>query len=162
MNVTLQFVLGNSWSSRLIAWYGSGYGGFSHVDAVMQDGSLVGARSDQVGGQPPGLRRRPPQYEHWRMQTLVTFPNTEALYPAFEKATLAKVGSGYDKADILGFIIGKPLMQPGHWICSAAQADSLAEVGLLHVSPFSPQQITPTSLFLICTAGGGATYKDLI
>lgn len=146
--VRLQFVLGAGWTSRLIAWWGSGYSGFSHVDAVLDDGSLVGARYDDVGGKPPGVQRRPAGYEKWKRRVVVTFPHTEAIYPMWEKGLLARVGAPYDPFDIIGLILGIPLSSPGHWICSACQSDELQSVMLLPSLPIPPQQITPNTLYI--------------
>ncbi len=159
--VSLQFVLGRSFPSRLIAWYGQGYGGFSHVDGVLEDGSLIGARSDSVGGQPPGIRIRPSGYESWARRAVVTFPHTEELYPIYERNAKKRIGEGYDKADILGFILGISLSQPGHWICSAFQTEQLEPggVNLLPLLPVQPQQITPNTLLLMCVAAG-AHYEE--
>jgi hypothetical protein len=52
--IRLQFVLGTGLSSQAIAWFSAGH--FSHVDAVLPDNRLLGARSDVVGGKPPGYR----------------------------------------------------------------------------------------------------------
>lgn len=158
--IAIQFVLGADWSSRFIAWYGQGYGGYSHVDAVLADGSLIGARSDRIGGVSPGVQHRPANYARWKRRTLVTFPHTEGAYPGWVSWLDRQIGAGYDKGDILGFILGVSLMQEGHWICSALQDAALEQKQLLPPTPIPPQQITPNSLYLMCIAAG-ATSKEL-
>jgi hypothetical protein len=59
MSIKLRFVRGLDFSSRVIAWFSAGH--LSHVDAVMPDGSLLGARSDVIKGIPTGVQIR--QYE---------------------------------------------------------------------------------------------------
>lgn len=157
--IALQFVLGASWSSRFIAWYGQGYGGYSHVDAVLEDGTLIGARSDAVGGEPPGVQRRPANYERWKRRTLMSFPHTDGAYTSWSSWLMQNIGKPYDKGDIVGFILGVSLMQEGHWICSALQTAALEQVFLLPESPVPPQQITPNSLFLMCIAAGGVAKE---
>lgn len=112
--IRLQFVLGASLSSRLIAWYGQGYGGYSHVDAVLPDGRLLGARSDAVGGVYPGVRVRPANYEKWVRRTLVELPVTESRAHAWVEALQRQVGCQYDKQAILGFILGRREHTKGH------------------------------------------------
>jgi len=153
--ITLQFVLGADWSSKLISWYGQGYGGYSHVDAVLSDSTLLGARSDKVGGQPPGVQIRPPNYEKWSRRCIVTLAGTQALQPQWETFLRSQVGLPYDKADIIGLIIGRPLMSQGHWICSALQTAALHLVTLFPDMPETPQQVPPNMLLFGVLAIGG-------
>jgi hypothetical protein len=149
-----QFVLGSGFSSRLIAWYGEGYGGFSHVDAILPNGDCLGARSDVIRGVPAGFQCRPAAYETWKRRTVLQLSCTAKEAVAWEASLFKKIGAGYDQADILGFILGRPLMQPGHWICSAAQLDTLEEIGRIPKLPLTPQQCPPNMLFaMLCALG---------
>lgn len=156
MSIALQFVLGKGWSSRAIAWWGQSYGGFSHVDAVLADGTLLGARSDAVGGQAPGVRIRPPDYEKWARRAVVTIPSTDAQAANWEGYLRTQVGDPYDKADILGLILGIPLMSAGHWICSALQFSALRVIGKAPPVPQIPQQIPPNMLYFGALLIGGS------
>ena len=156
--IEIHFSLGTGISSALISWYGYGYGGYSHTDAILTSGDLAGARSDAVGGQRPGFRVRPPYYEPWKRSAKVSIPATPAEHYAWEQWLLAQVGDGYDGRDILGLIIGVPLNEGnGHWICSAAQRRGLSEpvTKLPKKLPFIDQQITPNTLLAMCAAIGG-------
>lgn len=161
--IRLQFVLGSGWSSRLIAWYGQGFGGWSHVDAVLPDGRLLGARSDTVGGQPPGVRIRPANYERWKRRTLVEIPCTSAEETGWVGWLRQQVGYEYDKAAIIGFILGRPAHTPHHWICSACQRGALEAVGKLHPCDLIPDsETTPDALFQVVTEGiGGIVVEDV-
>lgn len=154
-SVRLQFVLGADFSSRLIAWYGQGYGGFSHVDAVLPDGSLLGARSDRVGGKPPGVQIRSAGYETWKRREVVEIPCEFWQAGAWLDCLEAKVGDEYDKGAIIAFITGDRDHDQGHWICSAAQTDALETAQLLPSLPVPPQQVTPDALRLIAYSIGG-------
>src|SRR5271170_1356882 len=79
--VQVQFVLGEGISSSAIAWFGGGT--FSHVDAIMPDGTLIGARSDiiyplmpdgttSVKPIPAGVQRRPAGYEVWKKRVVAS------------------------------------------------------------------------------------------
>ena len=126
-----------------------------HVDAVLPSGELLGARSDKVGGQPPGVQIRPPQYESWKRRCLVGLDVTPIQADIWETFLRKQVGFPYDSADILGLIIGHPLMSAGHWICSALQTDALHLIKVFPDMPETPQQVPPNMLlFGALTAGG--------
>ncbi len=151
-----QFVLGAGLSSRLIAWYGQGWGGYSHVDAVLADGRLLGARSDQVGGQPAGTHIRPAGYERWKRRTVVTLECTPAEYAGWEAALRAKIGTPYGKWDIVDFILGRDNHQDGHWICSALQINALQHIRRVPYPLSIPaHRVTPDDLLLIDEVIGG-------
>lgn len=153
--IRLHFVLGAGLSSRLIAWYGSGYGGYSHVDAILSDGTLAGARSDAVGDRPPGFQIRPAAYEDWKRTATVEVPCAPHKALEWEMWLRKQVGRQYDKDAILGFVLGKRLHEEGHWICSAAQTEALRHVSLLYRTATVDSEITPNALFQLVTAGLG-------
>lgn len=155
LNVRLQFVLGAGLSSRLIAWYGQGYGGWSHVDAILPDGSLLGARSDSIGGQLPGVRIRPQNYERWLRRTVVELPGTSGLVPSWVAWLKRQLGDPYDSEAIWGFIEGKQEHARGHWICSACQTEGLKVIEWLpRRGPVPSSRITPDALLQMCWARG--------
>lgn len=158
--IRLQFVLGAGLSSRLIAWYGQGYGGYSHVDAVLPNDTLLGARSDAVGGQAPGVRVRPPGYEKWRRRTVVEVPCSEGRAFAWAEVLQRQVGCPYDQQAILGFLFGRREHTKGRWICSALQTHGLKRVHLLHRVPIPDSQVTPDNLFTLVTAGLGGQILE--
>jgi hypothetical protein len=156
--VRISFVYGASLTSRLIAWYGQGSGGYSHVDIVLPDGSLLGARDDVIGGAPrAGIYIRPDHYEKWLRRCIVEIPCTKAQADAAEKWGHAQVGKEYDRGAILSFIFGTKQHEPGHWICSALGTGFLRAGKLLHELPIHPSQVTPNALHLLATAGSGGT-----
>lgn len=151
--IRLQFVLGAGISSRLISWWGTGYGGFSHVDAVLSDGNLLGARSDEAGDKPKGVQIRPPFYESWKKRMVVEIDSTGAQAQAWEGWLRKQVGKQYDQDAILGFIIGRRLHKDGHFICSACQHTALERSWLVGHSPWPSSEVTPNSLAYMVTAG---------
>lgn len=153
--VRLSFVLGADLSSRLIAWYGQGTGGWSHVDAELPDGSLLGARSDWIGKIQPGVRVRPPNYEKWIRRAVVEIPGSQFKVAEWESWLRKQVGRQYDEGAIWSFIVGAKDHQPGRWICSACQFEGLERIGLLHRTTLEPSQVTPDALFFTVTSGLG-------
>jgi hypothetical protein len=157
-SIRLQFVLGAELSSRLIAWYGNGYGGFSHVDAVMPDGSLLGARSDRVKAKgaeyEPGVQIRLPGYASWIKKEVYQLEVSPFVAKAWEARGRSLIGSQYDKGAIWGFITGHQDHDKGHWICSALQVDMLQTAGIFQRIDIPSWQVTPNSLLLALTALG--------
>ena len=150
-----QFVLGSGLSSRLIAWYGQGYGGWSHVDAILPDGTCLGARSDAVGGKPPGVQIRPAGYEKWVRRSVIDLPCPDPQQKIWEDFLRSQINEPYDKADIWGFVLGRELQTKGEWICSALQLAGLETSGVLHKLHVTPQQCPPNMLFSILDTLGG-------
>jgi hypothetical protein len=149
--IGLEFRLGTDWTSRAIAWWGQGYGGWSHVDAVLRSGELLGARSDRVKYQgtllPSGVQIRPASYEQPVRYVKVAIRVGAQRAADWEGFLRSQVPDPYDKADILGLIAGRPWMTAGHWICSALQTDALNRIKLFKNNPlFVPQQVAPNTL----------------
>lgn len=150
--VKLQFVLGYGLSSRAISWFSAGH--FSHVDAVLPDGSLLGARSDTVGGKPPGVQIRPPFYEKWKERVVMTLPNSapyEAGFLAFLNAQLYKP---YDSTAIWGFVAGRDWRDERDWFCSELQTAALEACQALPVLYTPQNKVTPAALATVLSAVG--------
>lgn len=159
--IGIDFLLGKDLSSRLIGWYGCGYGGFSHAAPRLMNGDYIDARNNwtkTVDGKtiPAGVQRRPEAVESWTKCVRATLPVSLAEYKAWEKYLRAGINQRYDQADILGFILGKPLTQgDGYWICSEWGASSLQAINRLPKEfPFPLRECTPNSLlWMVATAG---------
>lgn len=158
--ILIHAVCGADIPSRLIAWYGQGYGGFSHIDIQRPDGTLAGARSDHVGGQEPGFRIRPPDYEKWCRIALIAIACTPEQQAKSEVWIRDHVGAKYDRNAILGFLLGRRMHGKGQWICSAAAKAILLDAGLAHPGGVSDSQITPDTIVELAIAGlGGEVIK---
>lgn len=159
-----QFVLGQGISSRLIAWFGQGYGGWSHVDFLMPDGSCLGARSDVVTAEgkayPAGVEIRPAGYETWKRRSVMRLACTERQASHARSFLRKQIGCGYDKADIWGFILGREMKTEGEWVCSAVQLEMMETVGLIPRMHVTPQQCPPNMLFSVINAIGGVLRDD--
>jgi hypothetical protein len=153
--IRLQFVLGTGLSSAAIAWFSAGT--FSHVDAILRDGSLLGARSDQVGGQHAGVRIRPPYYEHWRSRVVMSLPATPEKELKFYEYLKKQLGKPYDMTAIWGFATGRNWRDPQDWFCSELQAAAL-EVAEVIPRLYTPaNKITPATLATLLSAIGATT-----
>ena len=151
--IKLQFVLGTGLSSRGIAWFSAGH--FSHVDCVLPDGRLLGARSDACGGQPPGVRVRPAGYENWKERVVMTVPERGLSdKQRFYDFLAAQIGKPYDSTAIWGFAVGRDWRDPRDWFCSELAAAALEMGGYLPVLYAPVNKITPAALALAVSAVG--------
>ena len=153
MPIILQFVGGNDLASEAIEWFGKGH--FSHVDLVMPDQRLLGARSDNIGGQPAGIWPRPPNYEPWAHVSRVTISCTDEQQDAFWKFANSKIGVEYNAAGIIGFITGTNITNPQDLFCSQFGAESVSASGLFpHPLGLPANKIDPVTLFGILSPWG--------
>lgn len=153
--IRLQFVLGTGISSQAIAWFSAG--SFSHVDAILPSGLLIGARSDAVGGMPPGVQMRPAFYEKWKRRVVMSLSVTPDKERKFYEFLMAQIGKPYDSTAIWGFAAGRDWRSADSWICSELQAAALEVAG---ISPllYSPvNKITPVALAIVMSALGADT-----
>ena len=169
--ITVDFLLGPDLSSRLIAWFGQGKGGYSHAASVLSDGRYLDARSDILDGVPAGVHIRLPQSEKWIKRRRATLEVTEQEYADWEASLRAKITDGYGRADILAFLDPNEKHLDGHWICSALALNAIQHVSRLHwTAPhlgFVPyplaiaaHQITPNLCMLILQAAGFTLHQE--
>jgi hypothetical protein len=153
--ITLQFVCENAISSKAIAWFGSGK--FSHVDCVLPDGRLLGIRSDKVGGKPPGVQIRPPDYAvfdvrvRMKIHTIRAYDQEQRYYDFLYD----QIGKPYDNTAIWAFFVDRNWRQADSWICSELQAAAGEHAGVLPKLALTPNKITPVACALTYSAAGG-------
>ena len=100
--ISIDFLLGNGFASRAIAWFGFGSGGYSHCAGVLADGRYLDSRDDVVGHVPAGVHIRNPKSEISLRRERWTLEVTQAEYDAWEANLRAKIGTPYAKIDIYG------------------------------------------------------------
>ena len=154
--ITLQFVRGAEFSSKVIAWFGGGI--YSHVDAVLADGSLLGARDDSVGGQPSGVWVRPANYEKWEVQDVYHLESTAVQELVFYEYIKGQVGKPYDSRAIWGFALGTYWRDPDAWFCAELHAAAIEWALKLHLV-LANSKITPSDLALVVSALGAKVDK---
>lgn len=153
-HIQLQFVRARGLFSWMIARFGVQQPGFSHVDIVLPDGRLLGARDDAVGGEPAGVWIRPPNYEHWvRRQVLTYLCHPLGVKRAHDWA-MGEISKKYDDDAIAGFIFGQRWHRHGDFICSVLAGNYLLHAGILHEDPASLQGTSPNALYAMSLAVG--------
>lgn len=152
MAVRLQFVRENKIGSKLIAWFGAGE--FSHADCLLDDGRLLGARHDRVGGKPPGVQIRPPGYAKFVRCDIFTLSATDAQERSFHEFLFSQLNKPYDMSAIYGFITGRNWRQPDSWICSELAGRALEISGISPPLYLACNKISPVALALVASALG--------
>jgi hypothetical protein len=148
--IVLQFVEGSGLGSGMIKWFG--HGAFSHVDAVLPDGTLLGARNDDIDGVPAGVQIRPASYvadEHVRR---ISLPASDAQATAFYDFMHAQIGKPYNKIGIVAFAVNASWSSVGAWFCSQVVTAALQAAAWLRDLSEPPNKIDPDDLFLILSA----------
>ena len=148
--IVMQFAGSSSLTSRLIQWFG--HGRFAHVDTVMPDGMLVGARNDVMAGFPAGVQIRSPDYQVGYNLKQVTIPCSDEQQKSYYDFVLDQVGKPYDSAAIAAFATGTDWSTPGSWFCSMLNTAALQHCGWLKQLSEPPTKIDPDSLLLILSA----------
>lgn len=152
--ITLQFARGQGIGGKLIEWFD--HGRYAHVDIVMEDGTLLGARNDSMeslGVQiPAGVRIRPRSYLDGIEKLQVWIPAPRPVSEKFYQFALAQVGKEYDSTAIAGFVAGRDWSQADAWFCSELVAAALMESGYIHKLAAPANKIAPDDLLLVVSA----------
>ena len=133
--------------SRAIQIFSRGWP--SHVDNVLADGTLLGARSDSVGGMPPGVQIRPANYEVWTKTQSIRLNATAAQETTWLNFLTAQIGKPYDKLAIAAFAVERDWREDDAWFCSELAAAALESCGWFP-KPLANtvNEITPRDLLL--------------
>ncbi len=150
--VVLSFDQGRGFASGCIEYFGAG--GWSHVDNLTPRG-LLGARSDRVGGKPPGVWARPFGYGRVKKRIQMSLACTQPEYLGWLDFLYAQVGKRYDNLAILAFILDRDWREDDSWICSELATRALEIAGILSHLDLTPNKVTPGALAFAFSAAGG-------
>lgn len=152
MAITLQFVAGDGIGAELIEWFSAG--DFSHVDIVMPDGSLLGARLDG------GVRIRSANYQTFHKRAVAVLDRGQSVSDAFIAAAVSQIGKPYDKTAIIGFAAGRDWREDDSWFCSELAAWALEQANTFPHAFYAPaSKITPNGLLLAISTGAHVTVS---
>jgi len=148
--VTFQFVEGRGLSSSLIEWFD--HDRYSHVDLVLRDGTLLGARDDMILGIPAGVQIRPSSYVDGESVLRVSVPCTDEQEAAFYAYAQEQVGKPYDQEAIAAFVVGRNWRDPNDWYCSELGAACTEKSGIVPPLIAPCNKIAPGDLALLLSA----------
>jgi uncharacterized protein YycO len=149
--ITLQLSSMNDFVSEVIRAFD--HGAYSHVDAVLADGTLLGARSDACGAAAPGVQIRKSGYAAFSGIKRVVLPTTVECEAAFYAYLQTQIGKPYDHSAILGFALNRDWREADSWFCSELVAAALEQAGYFSFALAAPaNKITPADLLLAVSA----------
>ena len=158
-DIRLQFSRQYDVESAVIAW--GTQGKFSHVDAVLSDDSLTGARSDVVvtatATYDAGVQNRCANYAHWKYVTQLCVAVPKAQQMAFYDFVQSQIGKPYDSADIWDIVVGgreRDWRADDSWICSELATVALERALVFKPALVSASKISPDALYFACSIAG--------
>jgi uncharacterized protein YycO len=149
-SIVMQFAGSASLTSRLIEWFD--HGEYAHVDTVLPDGTLLGARNDVMAGYPAGVQIRGADYQQGYALRRVALPCTDDQQKAYYDFVMAQVGKPYDSKAIAAFAVGRNWRSPDAWFCSELNAAGLEESGVVPPLSAPCNKIAPDDLLLVLSA----------
>lgn len=117
----------------------------SHAEAVMPDGTLLGAHYDG------GVQARAAGYDKAKMvhEQVVSLDVTPAQQSLFLSFLRSQIGKPYDIEAIAALVAQRDWREPDSWFCSELQAAALEACGYLPKLAADVSKITPRDLLLI-------------
>jgi hypothetical protein len=116
---------------------------WSHVDAVLPNGSLLGARFRD------GVQIRPSDYIKFptSMRVCVETPYADKFY----EVLLTQIGKPYDWRAIAAFAFGdRDWRDPDAWFCSELQIWAMEQAGFFHNKPpITADRLSPRDQLLL-------------
>lgn len=132
----------------------------SHVDIVLPNDDLLGARSDRVGHRPAGVEVRPAGYVPWSRRVVIELASDATQNAKFYKFLGEQIGKPYDKTAIFAFVWNRDWRERDSWFCSELAAAALEAAGLIHHIFNDVNKVTPSALADILTAMGGVVILE--
>lgn len=144
MAIKIRFVTGNDVISMLVL-KGERDGWATHVEAVLPDGSLLGAHLQG------GVAIRPAGYDKdvTTRELIVEIPVPQAEEQIFYDFLHSQVGKPYDLTGVIGLAVGRNWREPDSWFCSELIAAGLEHAKVFNTLSSSFDHISPRDALLM-------------
>lgn len=132
---------------------------FSHVDAVLEDGNLLGAsdspKAPFIEGNPSGVAIRPPDYQPFAIRRMAHIYVPARVEVRFYEILRSQLGEPFDNS-AMHAVFSSPTeadrnwKDESQWFCAELKAWGLEEAGAFDVLPLiSKKWVTPPDLLLM-------------
>jgi hypothetical protein len=163
VKVRIQYSAQHDAGSLAIRYWSAGP--FSHVDTVLPDGRLLGARSDVLKGIPSGFQIRPAGYAKFSRICIVELEMTGDQFFAFNQFEQQQIGKPYDGPGILGFVFpsfvhARDWREPDSWFCSEEKQAGLEVCKWMPEVHFPDNRVTPVANYQMVQARGAKIVRD--
>jgi hypothetical protein len=132
---------------------------FSHVDAVLEDGNLLGAsdspKAPIIEGNPRGVAIRPPDYQAFAIRRIAHIYVPTRVEARFNDILRSQLGEPFDNTAMHRVFNSEPdpeqnWKDASAWFCSELKAYSAEEAGVFDVPPIiTMNKVTPNDLLLM-------------
>lgn len=132
---------------------------FSHVDAVLADGNLLGASDSPnapfIEGNPSGVAVRPPDYQPFAIRRVAHIYVPARVEERFYDILRSQLGEPFDHTAMHRVFSIEPDPEQSWkdaygWFCSELKAYSAEEAGVFDVPPIiTMNKVTPNDLLLM-------------
>ena len=154
--IVLQFLDEGDILSEAIEYFTQG--SVAHVDAVLPDGGLLGARAVEINGVPAGVQIRQPGYKAVEKIYRVCLDVPREMAVSFYALIEAEIGKPYDYTGVAGFVAGCDWRNPNAWYCSDLQAVMLERCKFFARPLVVPERhISPACLLAVLSGRSEAT-----
>ena len=145
--ITLRYVTDNDVISASIRTFEYGYWA-SHVEALMIDGTLLGAHADG------GVQARLHDYDkgQFSKELYVVLPTTQAMDDKFYQFLKDQIGKPYDMRAIAALILDRDWREPSAWFCSELIMAALEYCSWIPKLADDVTHITPRDSLLIVSS----------
>jgi hypothetical protein len=155
--IKLQFSTSTEASSALICRIS--HSPFSHVDAVLPDGNLLGSSDSPnalvIQGNPNGVAIRPPNYQLFGRRNVARLAASAEVEQKFYERLTSQLGEPFDDAALHAFLDGRPhtgrdWRDESAWFCSELTVWALERAGFFPWEIIvSKDRINPPDLLLL-------------
>lgn len=142
MTIKLQFSDERTIGQGLVRWWTGHWA--THVDAVLPDGRLLGARPFS------GVQIREPDYHDFSRKEIVTISASAEAEEAFYSYLRDQVGKGYDYGTVLNFVIPSIKQRNDRWACAELIAFGLTYASSVFPATIESSEYSPRDLYLLC------------
>jgi hypothetical protein len=132
---------------------------FSHVDAVLEDGNLLGAsdspKAPFIEGNPCGVAIRPPDYQPFAIRRMAHIYVPARVEARFYEILRSQLGEPFDNSAMHAVFSSqtdadRDWKDESAWFCSELKAWTFEEAGAFDVLPLiSKKWVTPPDLLLM-------------